>query len=276
MQRLGKQSDLETASRPPAMSSGTDLRHEKVISTRMQGFQIDASGTNLALPPCLYFAARTGDFGRSWVRDFCQCSEPLKAITRALNLMRLRQLDSGYASLLKARQGIERLPPIPNSMRSVLERYFCGVSAYHSYCFDDFDDAEQKLTESDNWVVEAVSECDCLLLLAMDSQEFCYYHARIAHKRSNPEDVRKWIEIAEAMACNRQPLLTTRAGRPVWFSTFDTFFQLLGPLDAHEYAISKEFVDPNARMAFLEDFRRRLAGSAAAPSVQEQRAISTL
>lgn len=208
-------------------------------------------------PLWLLFAERVGHEGAAWTAAFQKYAPVMRVGNRGLKFMRLRQVEEGYNLLQQAKDMMDSHEEIPASMLSVLNRYYYGILAYYSYCIEDFDLASHQLTLAEEWVVRAVSEAKCLLLLSFDCQEFCLHQARIAYKQGRWDEMHGWFGRARAMALNEEPLCKTRNGESIFFSSFDGFLDSLRPLTAEEEDLALDFTDLGRRIQFFDNFTQR-------------------
>jgi len=214
---------------------------------------------NLTFPLWLYFAKRAGEEGRTWAAGFDKYASAMKLGNRALKFMRLHQVEEGYDLLQESKAMIDDHGEIPSSMNAVLRRYYYGVSAFYSYCIEDFEMASQQLTTALEAVVEAVSEAKCLLLLSLDCQEFYVHHARIAHKQGHLQEMQRWIDHARAMAANDEPLCRRRNGEAIFFSDFEGFLRAMEPFNEEEQDFARDFTGLGVRTTFIDSFLQRIA-----------------
>jgi hypothetical protein len=206
----------------------------------------------------LHFARRSGEKGQAWVEEYRRYAPTVALSDRALEQLRWRRFEEGQAILHEFAHALETLNGTPDSMRRVLDRWYHGVSAYYFYCIEDFDHARQSMLLAHEAVVEAISEADFLLLLAVHCQEFCLHQARIARNRRQWLEMHDHVKRARAMMLDQVPLCERRDGRPVFFSTLGQFFRSIESLSSDERQSIRGLVEEDERILLFDRFVRRL------------------
>jgi hypothetical protein len=224
------------------------------------GRQVTNNGaTPQAEPPdWLHFAGRSGEVGQAWAAEYRRHFPSVELSRRALALMHRHQIEEGHATLQEFARALEELQGIPSSMRSLMKRWYHGVAGYYFYCIEDFDQAQQSMCLADQAVVDAISESDFLLPLAVHCQEFCLHQARIARNRRRWTEMNRYLNRSRAMMLDLEPLCQTRQGSPIFFSTLGRFYSKLEPLSNPERESIQGLVEEGQRAWLFDRFVRRL------------------
>jgi len=206
----------------------------------------------------LHFAARTGEAGAAWAKQYTRYIPIVELSNTALELLRSRQMEQGQAKLQEFLLAVKGLDGIAPSMRAVMNRWYQGVAAFYLYCIEDFDGADEAMLLAHEAVVEAISESGFLIMLSVHCQEFCLHQARISRNRQRWQEMHGYIERARAMVMDNTPLCDMKNGQSIYFSTLCRFFESLQPLDAREQAAIRGLVDKEERTRSFDKFVRRL------------------
>jgi len=230
-------------------------------SATLNGIDEQASAVETCARPCdwLHFAGRANAAGRDWTRMYGRYAAGVEFSNQALELMRRGRLEEGVAKLKQFACSLDALGgDVSSSVRAVMNRWYYGVAAYHSYCLGDLAEADRSMCLAHEAIVEALSEADFLMLLSVHCQEFCLHQARIARNARNWTKLNDYLERARAMTEDRLPLCETRSGQRIYFSTISEFLRSVGPLSAAEKETVRGIVEEDERKKLFENFVRRL------------------
>jgi hypothetical protein len=206
----------------------------------------------------LHFAERSGDAGKAWAAMYRQHSDTARLSEAALLLMRNGDLEAGNGKLQEFATGVSSMGPIPESMRSVMDRWYYGLEGYYFYCVGDFDRAADSMDLAHRAVVRAISRADWLVMLSIHCQEFCLHQARVRRNQHHWPEMNACVDRARAMILDELPLCQTEQGRKITFSTLQEFFDGLAPLSDDETRALHPLLDTRERMRLFDKFVRRM------------------
>jgi hypothetical protein len=206
----------------------------------------------------LHFAARSGEQGKAWVDLYRRLYPVLELSEKAVQLMRGHRVEEGRKLLDQYLHQIETAQDIPDSMRTLLYRWYYAAKAYYHYCMEEFDEAQHWMHKTGDLVQQAIQQSDFLVMNSIYSLELCLNLARIARNRHCWEEMQAYLEQARAMALDQAPLCELGNQRPVFHSTLREFVKSFEPLSEEELDSVKEYIDPNERLRFFDKSVRRI------------------
>lgn len=206
----------------------------------------------------LHFVERAEGEPSAWVSTYRRHRGLASQATQALTALRKGRFEEGWRVLEENARGLEALPEVPASLRSVLERWYQGALGYYYYCVGRWDEASECMSLANAAVVSAISRRRTLMPLATHCHEFRLHHARIARNQRRWAEMHHHIEQAEAMTEDRSPLCVLEDGEEVFSSSLGDYYDSLGPLAEGERATVSDSWDKARRRRRFDVFVRRL------------------
>jgi hypothetical protein len=220
--------------------------------------RVIANGTHADACDWLHFASRASPAGRDWAAEYMRYASYVELTIQALELMQRGQTDKGAVLLEQFARFLGTFTNMLPSIRAVMDRWYYGVAAYYNYCIRDFNAASKAMFTANEAIVQALSQEDFLILLAVHCQEFCLHQARIARNDKNWEKMYGYLDQARAMTEDQLPLCKTQDGQPIFFSSISSFLHSLGPLSLSEQESVRYLVQIHERRKAFEKFVSRL------------------
>lgn len=197
-----------------------------------------------------YFIPRTGPAGRDWFDEYrsSSCMTLGQTLDDALNLMREREISSGYRLLQECRDGVDRITSRSSQAVSlVLRRWYLSTLAFYHYLVKDFDAASRSLKDTVAAIEAAIEEAPFLVVLASACCELRLHEARIARYARRWADMRRHIELGRSMIRGDHPLCTA-GGEGIRFSEIDRFHRSIVPQSAEEAEALELLLNRSARV----------------------------
>jgi len=203
-----------------------------------------------------YLVSRSGDEGRAWTLEYARPEHVAvaKGADEALALCLQRRFESARALLEDTGARLAALHGARASIVHVLERWYHGVSAYHAYCIEDYELAQQGLVLAAEAIRAAVDQDRFLAPLAHHCHEFHLHHTRIARNRRRWPEMREHLGIVRAMLENSAPLCVLGDGTRVDYVMLARHCAALPEIPAEAQASVSFFSDQAARSRFHERF----------------------
>ena len=212
-----------------------------------------AARSRSAQPNWFHFIALSGREGREWVQEYRQ-PEHLKLteeISRALELLRKRQIDVAGDLLRKSEVSLAKIAPSCESVLLVLERIYYPVLAYYHYCIDDFEAAEDALAAAGNALRRGVMLNRFLTPLVDSFIDFTFQRARIARNRRRWGEIQHHLESVRGMIEDKLPFCRLCDGTAIGLTALRSFYRAI-PLTEEDRASVSYVLDDGVLQSVFE------------------------
>jgi hypothetical protein len=211
-----------------------------------------------------YFVSFSGEDGFRWAQEYGvrKHADLMEGITRALGLLRRRQIDAGLAELRRAEEGLAEIEMESPVFFHVLGRWYFGAIAYYYYCIEDFDRACAALDEAHAAVQRAIEIRSFLVPFAAHCHDFWIQRIRIDRNRRRWSDMWRSIEVARQIEVGEKPYCVLSDGTPIDIAAIQGFYNSLAPFTEAEREPLRVVLDDEVRLRF---FRITLAEIYAMP-----------
>jgi len=217
-----------------------------------------------AEPNWPYFVSLCGEEGFRWAQDFGSRRhvELMAGTTRALGLLRKRQIEAGLAELRWVETGLTEIETESPVFFHVLGRWYFGAIAYYYYCIEDYAQANAALDAAHTAVQHAIETQSFLVPFAAHCHDFWIQRIRIERNRRRWSDMWRLIEVARQIEVGERPYCVLSDGTPIDIAAIQDFYSSLAPFTEEERTSLLPVLDDTLR---LRIFRVTLAEIFAMP-----------
>jgi len=204
-------------------------------------------------PNWFHFVAMCGEEGSRWVEEYRQpeCRQLTGEISRALELLRKRQIEAGGDHLRKVADPLRSLTPSCETIGLVLERIYHPVLAYYYYCIEDYDAAEEALEAAGSALRRAIQLRRFLLPLVDSFVDLTFQRARIARNRQRWVEASNFLRKVDGMIQGELPFCCLSDGTAIDLAGLRHFYSLL-PLTEEDRAMASYVFNGNILRSVFE------------------------
>lgn len=212
-----------------------------------------AAAGGASQPNWFHFIAMSGEEGSRWVEAYRQPEyrHLTGEISRALQLLRKRQIETGGDILRKVADPLRSLPPSCETIGLVLDRIYHPVLAYYYYCIEDYDAAEQALEAAGSALRRAILLRRFLLPLVDGFIDLTFQRARIARNRQRWVEARDCLRKVDGMIQGELPFCRLSDGTAIDLAGLRHFYNLL-PLAEEDRMMASYVFDDNILRSVFE------------------------
>lgn len=199
-------------------------------------------------PAIFDYIARRSPEAASWVDRYrCSGAAEIEAKSvRALLLLRGRQLDEGRLALAAAEEMLDGVRGLDALAGLIATRWISSVAAYLSYLEGDYERAASQLSQAGQAIAAAVDREELLLPFVHHCADFIAQRARMARDRRDWLEMRRQLDLLQAVNEGSEPLCELPGGRRVYFPELTAYYLSL-PLTDQDHFLLRGLLDSELR-----------------------------
>ncbi|MEM7482695.1 MAG: hypothetical protein AAF481_16075 [Acidobacteriota bacterium] len=211
-------------------------------------------------PPWEFLVMKGGREGDSWIQAYLEsdAAKARAAVDEAVQLLHGRRLAEAGEALSRAREGMATFEQERPDWAGVVGRWYFTAAAYESFLRGQHQAAWNDVSRARDCLREVVGFLPFLLPLAHHGVEFFFLEARIARAQRRWEVVKSFYRTICALAAGRDPLLIDRRGKPIYYSTLDSYVLSLPSLTIPERRSLEHILKHGLRAEYLCGKARQL------------------